>query len=291
MPKAVDGQKTHGSKLTEENMDSASKKNALISSRWSGMVLCMLYEYEMDKNGSVRFPWCSDGIKEICEATPEEALNDGSIFFNRVRSEGFQELNAKINDSFKSLKPWNMQYRVSFTKAGLCRVKNEAIAERQEAGSFRWSGQIIDITEQKYFEERIIGGQQRNGKGKHELGYMLRNMWDSFHPTLRRKGMDLLCAKEGNKILATLNVSKAFKWLTKCIMSASTKTKAPFASKRKFLLQESVRAGCDYIEIVLEEAEKARRVEALVRPLGLDANGKRMARLDWGSLYIDGALQ
>gem|GEM_PF-1089418 len=114
-----------------------------------------LYQYRLYPDGSATFPYISKGIENIYEASPEDVLYSVQPVFDNIHQDDLAMIQASIEDSAKTMKDWNMQYRVNLPKKGIRWVEGHAKPEKLEDGSTLWHGFLNDITERIYAENEL----------------------------------------------------------------------------------------------------------------------------------------
>src|SRR5690606_23854155 len=72
----------------------------------------IIYQYQQDSAGQGWFPYCSQGLAEICGATPEQAQHDAHTVLSTIHTEDRQGVIDSIRRSAKSLEDWHGEFRV-----------------------------------------------------------------------------------------------------------------------------------------------------------------------------------
>lgn len=75
-----------------------------------------LYQYRLYPDGRTTFPYLSNGIEDIYEIPSADLLNDASIPFSRIHEDDLAMMVASIDDSAKTMKDWDVEYRVNLPK-------------------------------------------------------------------------------------------------------------------------------------------------------------------------------
>ena len=112
----------------------------------------MVYQYKTDPNGSFSFPFVSDGIKDIYETTPEQVYENATLLFNSMPPDDLDRINRSIEESTRTLQPWQQEYRVNLPGKGLRWLSGHSQPEKLIDGSILWHGFISDITERKLLD-------------------------------------------------------------------------------------------------------------------------------------------
>ena len=111
-----------------------------------------IFQYQLDPDGSARFPFVSRGITEIYELTPEDVAETSTPARMRVHPEDAPHVIASFRDSGQTLQPWHQEYRVVLPRQGIRWCQGDAQPERLANGSLLFHGYITDITKRKAAE-------------------------------------------------------------------------------------------------------------------------------------------
>lgn len=111
-----------------------------------------IYQFLLCADGSSRFPYASEGVRNVYELSPLQLQNDASLIFNRLHPDDLEAVNQAIADSAKNLTVWHQQYRVILPKRGILWLEGNAKPESRADGSTLWHGYIKDITDRKALE-------------------------------------------------------------------------------------------------------------------------------------------
>ena len=112
-----------------------------------------LYLHRVDADNKVRFPFVSEGIREVLELEPEDLKKGVSALIKLVHKEDLERVLKSIVWSVKTQQEWNCEYRVILPKKGLRWVRGRAKPEVQRDGSILSSGFLSDITIEKSISE------------------------------------------------------------------------------------------------------------------------------------------
>jgi PAS domain S-box-containing protein len=116
----------------------------------------MIYQYRLYPDGRSCFPYCSDAIKDIWGFSPKDVMNDASICFSIVHPDDLEGLLKSIDESAKTLKDWQHEYRVIIPGKDERWLLGHSKPEKCEDGSILWSGFITDVSPRVKFEKKLI---------------------------------------------------------------------------------------------------------------------------------------
>lgn len=138
----------------KERTEEVQRSHALLQ-KLVAQVPGMLYQFRLNADGSVCFPWASGRIFELLGVTAEEVRLRGEPVFERVHADDLERMLAAIQQSATGLTLWRDTWRMVLPQQGLCWREGHAIPERLDDGSTLWHGFITDITQRRQAEEVI----------------------------------------------------------------------------------------------------------------------------------------
>ncbi len=115
----------------------------------------VIYQYQFYPNGNFSFPYVSENMQELFEISSQEATEDASKVFSRMHPDDHQMVMDSLLESYLSLTPWELEYRVVLPEKGIRWLSGIANPEKQTDGSVLWHGYISDITTRKQEEELL----------------------------------------------------------------------------------------------------------------------------------------
>ena len=138
-----------------KNTSSALTEALLRLNKIADRVPGMVYQFQMNPDGSSFFPFASEGIRLIYRVTPDEVAKDASALFNRLHPQDYDQVVASIEQSARDLTLWRYEYRVKFEDGVERWLLGNAMPERERDGTVVWHGFISDITERKQAENHL----------------------------------------------------------------------------------------------------------------------------------------
>jgi PAS domain S-box-containing protein len=155
----MDGREHHISftyDITARKQAEAALREALerlekVAARLPGFV----YQYRRERDGRTRFPYASEGIRDLFGITPDEAYADPACVFAVVHPDDRAILESSARESLRDLIPWRVSFRLRLADGTVRWVAGNAIPERTPEGATIWHGFVLDITEQRRAEEAL----------------------------------------------------------------------------------------------------------------------------------------
>ena len=138
------------SRRTEQALRQSEARYERIASNVPGMV----YQRVLRADGSIVYPFVSEGCHEIFGLEPEQIQNNAGLIGELIHPEDRAALRESILDSARTLQPWHWQCRLVRPGTGEIRwIQGASRPEPQANGDVVWDGVVMDVTERKYAEE------------------------------------------------------------------------------------------------------------------------------------------
>ncbi|QLC72899.1 PAS domain S-box protein [Pseudomonas sp. LPB0260] len=122
----------------------------------------MVFQAHLPLQGTLRFPYASEGIADIYGLSPADVLEQTKALYDLIHEDDRARLSAAILDSARNLGQWHQEYRVRHPRKGLIWVEGKATPQRQADGSVVWHGVISDVTARKRQEAELEQQQEMN---------------------------------------------------------------------------------------------------------------------------------
>ncbi len=124
-----------------------------------------IYQFRLFPDGSICYPFASEGIKTIYGVSPGDVKEDASIVYHLVHPEDLEYLRQAVRKSAHTLEIFHEEYRIPKQMGNLIWVESHAVPSRLDDGSILWNGYLIDITDRKKAEEKV----NRSASRFHEM--------------------------------------------------------------------------------------------------------------------------
>ena len=119
----------------------------------------MIYQIVFHPDGSVSYPYVSEGCRTIYGIAPEAAMRDASILTKMWHPDDIGEYMRRVEECRRTLKPFDMECRIVLPDGTIKWLRVNSVPEPQPDGSLCFYGIRTDITAQKQTE--AILNQQR----------------------------------------------------------------------------------------------------------------------------------
>jgi diguanylate cyclase (GGDEF)-like protein/PAS domain S-box-containing protein len=168
--------------ITKDNMEVS--ENILFSSNYStydskvtkleeqlaGLAASMpgfIYTLKDDADNNINLSYASNGIIELFDLTPSEAIRDTSLFWSRFHQNDLERILALFHKSKTSLTPFKDETRIFYPNENTLWIEIRSMPQLNEDGSTEWHGLIMDITERVQAKEAILHTQSALEQAQH----------------------------------------------------------------------------------------------------------------------------
>ncbi|MGM0633088.1 MAG: sensor domain-containing diguanylate cyclase [Pseudomonadota bacterium] len=161
--------------------DALSTRLAKITSVMPGIV----YQYQQDVGGQIRFPYISEGAEELFGLSADELMADAAALFHLIHEDDRQPFLDRVTESERTLGKWRLEFRIVKNHRNRW-IFGHAQPERLPCGTTLWHGYMADITDRKQLERELQQSRDILSKAQ-QLGRL--GHWQ-YHPDTG----ELLCS-------------------------------------------------------------------------------------------------
>jgi two-component system sensor histidine kinase UhpB len=115
----------------------------------------MAYQMQLHNNGSVTFPYVSEGCQALLGIAPQDLTRVSSLFEALVHPDDFASYLQSLQASAKNLSFWNWEGRILTMPDNEVKWINIRSTPRKTAPGIQWEGIIFNITQSKEAELEI----------------------------------------------------------------------------------------------------------------------------------------
>jgi len=114
-----------------------------------------VYQYQVGPDGSERFVFVSQGVRQLLGLEPERLQADPRAVWDLVLSSYLPALKASLDHSAGHLTPWVHAFEVRAADGKVKWIRGQAVPARTAEGATVWNGILVDVSEQKATEEAL----------------------------------------------------------------------------------------------------------------------------------------
>lgn len=115
----------------------------------------MVYQFVMRPDGSVSFPYVSEGCREIFGLEPQSIMDDAMTLVDRMHPDDAENFRQSVVASAQNLEPWEWEGRFQMPTGRVVWVRASSRPKREEDGSTTWDGLLFDATQNKREKEAL----------------------------------------------------------------------------------------------------------------------------------------
>jgi diguanylate cyclase (GGDEF)-like protein len=115
-----------------------------------------VYEFVIDASGKRSLTYISDGIVDLVGLEAVACMADVEVLFARIAPEARPALEESIQYSLENLSPWLHEMPICTVASERKWIRGHSLPKREKNGATHWSGVLVDITQQKQNETRVI---------------------------------------------------------------------------------------------------------------------------------------
>jgi PAS domain S-box-containing protein len=148
--------------LSESKKQQAAQRETLERlEKLGSQVPGMIYQLRQRTDGSLCFPYASEGMRRLFGVVPEAARDDAELVLASIHPGDLAKVREAIATSARTLQPCGCEYRVRHPYGSERWIQGNSVPEREADGSVLWHGFLMDITEQKQAEfQRMLGDER-----------------------------------------------------------------------------------------------------------------------------------
>lgn len=121
----------------------------------------VIFQFKLDPDGRISYPFISDSVEELYGLTAEAIREDAHRVSAYLHPDDADAVMGSFLSSAQTLEPWHLEYRVVRPGRDTCWVLTEAKPEKLPNGSVIWHGITTDISELKAMQEALHDSEER----------------------------------------------------------------------------------------------------------------------------------
>jgi PAS domain S-box-containing protein len=138
-----------------KSAEEAVKKSELKLRKLTENIPVVLYQFLRKPDGSISFPFTSQGAYQLYGFSPEAIQAKASLIFDLVHPEDLLRLNESIELSAQTLENWRWEGRIYTSTEELKWISGISQPELMANGDILWHGMLQDISDRKAVETAL----------------------------------------------------------------------------------------------------------------------------------------
>ena len=121
----------------------------------------MFYQFVMRPDGSVGFPYVSEGSRELYGLEPRDVCRDAALVVDTIHPDDRPGFDRSVAASAATLSPWKWEGRFVLRSGEQKWLRGASRPELRPNGDILWDGLLMDVTERKRTEEALAESERR----------------------------------------------------------------------------------------------------------------------------------
>ncbi|MEH2424509.1 MAG: PAS domain S-box protein [Nostoc sp.] len=157
----------------------------------------IIFQVLQRQDGSVFIPYVSSGCQYLSELEPEAVQADFQVLYKLIHPQDIKAFAESIAVCSTTFKPWHWEGRIITPSGKLKWIQGTSQPELQAEGDFLWNGLVMDITDQKLAQEKLLESEARYKAILDAIpDLMFRISRDGEYLDLKSEGADIALTRE-----------------------------------------------------------------------------------------------
>ena len=122
---------------------------------------CVVYEFRRRHNGKLDFSFVSGGLSNLIGIPSAQAVANVESVFARVHEDDLPGLYDAIEQSSKTLSPFNLKFRAWHADGSIRWIRAASLPQRRHDGTIVWNGFWLDMTEDRKARRELDRSESR----------------------------------------------------------------------------------------------------------------------------------
>ncbi|MCC5628500.1 PAS domain S-box protein [Nostoc sphaeroides CHAB 2801] len=156
----------------------------------------MIFQVLQQQDGSVLVLYVSSGCEYLYELEPEAIQKDFRVLYKLIHPQDIKAFTESIDYCTTNITSWHWEGRI-ITPSGIKWIQATSQPELQESGDLLWNGLVMDITDRKQAQEKLLESEARYQAILDAIpDLMFRISRDSEYLDLKSEGANVILSRE-----------------------------------------------------------------------------------------------
>lgn len=114
-----------------------------------------VYQMQRDPDGTLHFPYASEGVFRLFGVTPEQVYADANSLLGLIHADDAEWVMQESMQAAEQLQSWRATFRMRHPSGRIMWIEARDTSQRMDDGSILWTGYVNDITEHKALEDAL----------------------------------------------------------------------------------------------------------------------------------------
>jgi PAS domain S-box-containing protein len=120
----------------------------------------IVYQLKVNQDGSLSFPYISEGVRKILGYSPEEVKRDPGLFLKSLMAGNPNSIDRMAQTIRQAVDTLSLEVKTTLKNGETRWIRNTANPDRLDNGDIIWHGVMIDVTTQKNAQEALRQSEQ-----------------------------------------------------------------------------------------------------------------------------------
>ena len=121
----------------------------------------ILYQRTMTPDGTISYPFISDGMRDLVGVEPAAVMADPQAWLDRIHPDDLPRALDSMRDSARTLQPWKIDARMIRNDGSIVWCHGTMHTSRRDDGTVVWDGFMGDITERVTLEALLEAARDK----------------------------------------------------------------------------------------------------------------------------------
>jgi PAS domain S-box-containing protein len=114
-----------------------------------------IYQFRLNPDGSIAFPYISEGCRELYELEPEQIQNNAHTLIEPIHPDDLLSWQQSVAISSTTLQDWHWEGRIILNSGKLKWIQGRSRPQQYPTGEIIWDGYLCDISDRKQAEIQL----------------------------------------------------------------------------------------------------------------------------------------